>query len=94
MKQRQPVLLALIPPAAADRLIQRIIAGGAAEQLNVALPEQGRWRVSKGNLAHRHQRKFLHRLGGALRLRVEGLDAFEIVAEKIETHRIDAAWRK
>ena len=94
MEQRQPVLLALIAPPAAHRLVKRIFARCAAKKFDVTRAEQRGWGLAKGDFAHRHKRKFLHRLGAALRLRVEGLDAFEIVAKEIQPDGIDAAWWK
>ncbi len=82
MKERQPVLLALIAPAAAYRFIERIIPRRAAEQFDVARAEQRRRAVSERHFRDRHQREFLHRFGGTLCLRVERLDALKLVAEK------------
>ena len=86
VEQRQPMLLARIAVAAADRLIQRIIAGVAAEQLDIARAEQLLGFLAERDFAHRHQRQLLHRLGRALRRDVEGLDRLQRVAEEVETH--------
>ena len=93
MEERQPMLLADVTPAAADRLIKRIIARIAAEQRDVARPEQRRRRFTERDFAHRHQRKFRHGLQRALRLGVERLDALELIAEKVEPYRIAASRR-
>ena len=91
MEERQPVLLALIAPPAADGFIKRIIPRIAAEERDVARPEKRRRGVAEGNLADRHQRKFRHGFQRALRFGVERLDAFERIAEKIESERISCA---
>ncbi len=82
VEQRQPVLLARIAVAGAHRLVQRIVAGVAAEQLDVARAEQLLGLLAERDLAHRHQRQLLHRLGRALRRDVEGLDASPALSPK------------
>ena len=94
MKQRKPVLLALIAPPGADGLVQRIIACRTAKEFDVTFAEQRGGSFAERHFADRHQGKFLHRLGGALRLRIECFNAFQIIAKEIEPHRIDAPWRK
>ena len=84
VEERQPVLHAGAAVAGADRLVERIVAGGAAEQLDVAAAEQALRRLAERDLADRHQRELLHGPQRALRLGVEGLDVLERVAEEVE----------
>ena len=93
VEQRQPMLLARIAVAGADGLIQRIIAGVAAEQLDVARAEQLLGLGTEGDLADRHQGELLHRLGRALRRHVEGFDRLQRVAEEVEAHGARAPGR-
>ncbi len=93
VEQRQPVLLPRIAVAGAHRLVQRIVVGGAAEQLDVARAEQLLGLLAERDLAHRHQGELLHRLGRALRLHVEGLDGLQRVAEEVEAYRAGAPRR-
>src|SRR5262249_43933210 len=57
---------------------ERLHVGGAKALLR---------RRAERHLAHRHQGEPTHELGRALRLRVEGLDVLERVAEEVEPHR-------
>ncbi len=93
VEQRQPMLLSRVAVTGADRLIQRIIARIAAEQLDVAATEQLLGVGAEGDLADRHQGELLHRLGGALRRHVEGFDRLQRVAEEVEPHGARAPGR-
>src|SRR4051794_18887033 len=94
MEEGQPMLLALIAPAAAHRLVERIIAGVAPEESDIARSEECGRRIAERDLANGHQRELRHGLHRALRLRVEGLDAFERVTEEIQPDGVDSARRK
>ena len=84
MIERQPVLLALIAPSARHRFVQRIVSRVAAEQRYVSRAKQRRRSFAERHFADRHQREFCNSLHRSLRLGVESLDAFEIVAKEIE----------
>ncbi len=94
VKERQPVLLARVAPPGAHGLVERIVAGRAAEQLDVAAPEKRGRRLAEGDLRHRHQHELAHRLRRALRVGVERLDALDRVAEEIEPHGVETPRRK
>ena len=94
VEQRQPMLLAGIALAGADGLVQRVVTGGAAEQLDVAAAEQLLRLLPKRDLAHRQQGHLLHWLGCPLRLHLERLDRLQRIAEEVEAHRRRAAGRE
>ena len=84
VEQRQPLLHARIALAVTDGLIQRIVAGRAAEQLNVTAAEGLLGFLTERDFAHRQQDQLLQQLLGPLSFRIEGLDALQCVAEEIE----------
>jgi hypothetical protein len=87
VEQRQPVFLARIATPRADRLVERIVTLGAAEQFDVAAAEHGDRFLAVGDLRNGQQHQLLHDLLRALALDVERLDALQRIAEEIEAHR-------
>ncbi len=88
------MFLALIAPPGTHRLVKGILPRRAAKEFDVARAEECGWGIAKSHFADGHQSKFLHRLSAALRLRVEGFDAFQIVAEKIQPDGVDPPRRE
>ena len=88
MEQRQPMLHAGIAPALADRLVEPVVSGRRAEGRHIGLPEAPDALGRELDLAHRHEVEGAQRAGRALRLRIEGADRFERVAEEVEAHRV------
>ena len=93
MEQRQPVLDAWVALTSTDRLIERIIAGVTAEQLDIAGTKQLLAVRPVSHFADRHENQLLHDLRGALRLRIERFNALQRIAKKVEPHRAQATWR-
>ena len=93
MEQRQPMLHAGITGAGADRLVQRIGRGDGAEHLDVARAEQALGVRPERQFRGRDQNQLIDGLGRALRLRIEGADLFNGVAEEVEPQRLRAAGR-
>ena len=87
VEERQPVLEALHLAAGADRLVERVVVAGGAEVRAVAGAEALDRGVVEDHLGDRRQLDALHRLGGALRRRVEAPGTVEHVAEQVEPHR-------
>ena len=88
------MLHAGIALAGADRLIERVLAGGGAEHLHVAAAEQLLAGLAQRHLADRHQGQALHDLAGALGFGVEGFHVLQRVAEEVEAHGGRAAGRE
>ena len=87
VKERQPVLEAVEALAGADRAIERVVAGIAAERGGVAGAEAPDGFVVEQHFAHRRERDAGQRAGGALGVGIEGADRFELTAEEIEAER-------
>ncbi len=67
------MLLPAVAAAGANRLVERIVARRAAEQLHVARPEPRRRVLPKRHFRHRHEDELPQRLCRPLRLRIERL---------------------
>ena len=75
--------------ALADRGVEIVVARRRAEFLGVELTEAADRIGRQPRFAHRHEIERAQSPGRALRLRIEGADRFERIAEEIE--RIGAA---
>ena len=93
VEERQPMLVALVLPPGADRLVERIVAPRRPEHRPVAGAEPLDRRLVEDHLADRRQLHPLHRLGGALGLGIEPPRALQHVAEHVEPHRPARAGR-
>ena len=89
MEQRQPVLHAGMAAAFADRLVERVVGGGA-ERLHIAGAEAADGLAGELKFRDRHQIERAQRIHRALRLGIEGADRLQRVAEEVEPHRIAA----
>ncbi|MET3869032.1 hypothetical protein ABIC20_006341 [Methylobacterium radiotolerans] len=87
VEQRHPVLEAGVAPPLAHGLVEPVVPGRRAEALDVVLAEAPDRLGGELDLAHRHQVEGAELTGGALRLRVEGADRFQRVAEEVEADR-------
>ena len=85
MEQRQPVLHALMLAAGRNRLVERIVSCDRTEQLHVALAEGAAHVRRERKLAHRQEFDGIQSRRRALRVRIEGSDRFQGVAEEIES---------
>jgi len=94
MEQRQPVFHAGMPAAGADRLVKRILVGDGPEQLAVAGAKAGDGRLVEEQLGHGLQPHPVALFRGALGQRIEGADAFQVVAEQVEPERLLGAGRE
>ncbi len=86
-EQRQPMLEAGTSPALAHRLEERVTFRLAAELGDIAHAEALDRFVGELHFAGGDQFEFIDTARRALRLRIEGADRFQRVAEKIEPHR-------
>src|SRR6476660_6295474 len=68
MKQRQPVLHALMLAPGRDRLVERIIAGDGPEQLDVAGTKALARLIGERRFAHRQERDLIETRKRSLRL--------------------------
>ena len=94
MEERQPVLVALVLPPRAHRLVERVVPPCGAEHRPVAGAEPLDRRRVEDHLGDRRQLQPLHLLGRSLRLGVEPPRALQHVAEKIEPNRRPGARRE
>ena len=78
------MLHALMLTPGRDQLVERIVAPHRAEQLDIAGAEALARLLGQRRLAHGQQRDVIETAEGPLRLRIEGADRFERVAEEIE----------
>ena len=94
VEQRQPVFHAGIAAAFAHGLIKLIVRSRGAEGLHVAEAKPADRLAGELELGDRHQIECAQLVGRALRLRIEGADRFQRVAEEIEPHRLIHPGRK
>ncbi len=87
VEQRQPMLHAGIAAAFAHRFVQQIAGRGGAEFGDIAGAEAADGFGDELEFGDRHQIEPAQRRLAALRLRVEGADRLQRVAEEIEPHR-------
>ncbi len=87
------MLHADIAAPGADRFVERVVGAGGAELLAIALAEAADRVVVEQDLADRPQDRLALAAGRALGQRVEGADALERVAEKIEPQRLSRPGR-
>ena len=87
VEQRQPVLEADRAAAFADRGVEIVARGRRAEFCGVGLTEALIDVGRQPRFAHRHEIERAQLRGRALRLRIEGADRFERVAEEVEPDR-------
>ena len=80
-------------PALADRLVEGVAAARRAEFGDIGLAEAADRFGGELRLAHRHQIERAQLPVDALRLRIEGADRFQRVAEEIEPDRRRRAGR-
>ncbi|MGA7986496.1 MAG: chromosome segregation protein SMC, partial [Burkholderiales bacterium] len=85
VKQRQPVLHAGIAAALAHRFVEQIVRRGRAEFGHIAGAEAADGFGDELEFRHRHQIEPAQLRFAELRLRIEGADGLQGVAEKIET---------
>src|SRR5271155_436273 len=79
------MLHADIAASGADRFIERVVGAGGPELLAIPLAEAADRRVVEQDLADRAQVRLCRGAGRTLSQRVEAADAFDRVAEKIES---------
>ena len=88
VEQRQPVFEPGRAAPLADRLVKLVAACLAAKLRRVSAAETADRLARQLHLAHRHEVEALELAGGALRLRVEGADRLQRVAEEVEADRL------
>ena len=94
MEQRQPVLHPGEFEAIRDGLVKRVGPGRIAEHLAIARTEPRDRGFVQHDLADRRQTKAVELADGALAHGIEGPDAFQFVAEKVQAHRLGRAGRE
>ena len=94
VEQRHPVFEAGIAPALAHGLVEPVVAGRGAEARQIALAEAPDRLGGELHLAHRHQIEGAQGSDGPLRLRIEGADRLEGVAEEVEADRVRQTGRR
>ena len=94
MKQRQPMFHAGKGMAGGDRLVQRVLAPGRAEQLAItgAEPRDG-LRIQR-QFAHRLERSGIRLARGALADGIEQADGVHLVAEQVQPQGLRPAGRE
>ena len=93
VEEGQPVLHAGEAPAFADGRIERVVARGRAERLDIGAAEAADGFRRQRHLAHGLQCQRVALAGGALAGHVEGADRFQRVAEEVEAQRLVGAGR-
>ena len=93
VEQRQPMFDADRAAAFADGGVEIVAWSGRAELGRVALAEALDRLGCQPRFAHRHEIERAQLRGRALRLRIEGADRFERIAEEIEPDRRRGAGR-
>src|SRR4029078_10350015 len=88
MEQRQPMLHALMLAPGGDRLVERVVARNRPQQLHIALWEGAADVRREHELAHWQKLDTVEPRSSALRLRIEGPDRFERVAEEVKANRL------
>ena len=94
IEEGKPVLHAGKAAALADRGIERVVARGRAESLQIVAAETADALFRQRYLAHAFERDAVALAGGALRGDIEGADGFQRVAEEIEPQRLSASRRE
>ena len=90
VKEREPMLHALMLLARRDGLVKRIVSGHGAEQLHVALPETASHVGRERHFAHGQEVNCLDAGFRTLRFGIEGTDRFQRIAEEVEADWLPA----